>query len=282
MRPPFLLLFALGFAPLASAQNVLVAMEDGAPAKMVKAVSFGRPQVEIDGKLKGSITARYALGPASLYRPGFVTFENFLVSTSHSEDLSTGGSMDYELHIHGNVKSDTALKNCFLVLELDSWRNVGCVYVEMRDLTPEDGMDLDRVFPLAEQLGEGNYRIHVFADGLEVLHSKLPARYVEEQKKKTAALLSGSKDFPPILAVSPAPVYPPELKGEKLAGSARVRCRVTKKGEVASVELVSATQPAFGTAALAATPKWKFDPAIKDRRFVESVVEIPVEFKAPR
>jgi len=276
------MLFGLGLLPLASAQNVFLAGGDGSPPKMVRGVSLGHPQVEVEGKLQGSTAQRYALAPAPLYRPGFVTFENFRVSVSYIENLSTGGSMNYDLHLYGRAKTDTVLKDCFLVLELNSWRNNGCVYVELHDLTPENGMDLDLVFQLEEHLGEGNYRIHLFSEGQEVLHSKMPARYVAEQKKKTDGLLSGIKDFPPILALSPGPVYPPELKREKLAGSARLRFHVTKKGEVASVELVSATQPAFGAAALAAAPKWKFDPALKDRHFAEAVVEIPVEFKMPR
>jgi TonB family protein len=279
----FLLLLGLAFTPLASAQNVFLALEDGTSPKMVKRVSLGRPQIEVDGKLQGSNALRFSLAKATVYRPGLVTISNFRVQTHHVESVNLGGSFNYELAIYGHATSDVPLEDCFLVLELNSWKNAGCLSVELHDLAPGKIEDLDLNFKLVEPLQEGTYRIHIFSAGMEVLHSKMPARYIAAQEKKTQALLSGqSQDFAPIPDHTVPAVYPAELKAQKLAGSARVKCHVNAGGDVQSVELVSATLPEFGVAALAAAPKWKFDPALKGRHFVESEAVIPFEFKALR
>ncbi len=291
MRLPLLLLIGLGLPHFAPAQNVFLAIEDGG-AKMVKGVYNHQPQVEVAGKLQSSSASQYALNPATIYRPGFVNFSNVRIVTSHVELLASssgavlggsGGTFNYELHIYANATVDTVLKNCFMVVELNSWRDSGCVYEHLPDLGPGQGLNLELNFKLAEKLEEGRSRLHIFSDGIEVLHSRMPTHYVALQKKKTEALLSGqAQDFPAIPAQPVAAIYPPDLKGPKIDGAARVRCHVSNKGDVTSVELVSATDPAFGAAALAAAPKWKFDPALKGRHFAESVAEIPFEFKAPR
>jgi TonB family protein len=285
MRVTLLLLVGLGVVPAASAQNVFLAIEDGG-AKMVKGVYNDQAQVDDAGKLRSSATSRYALSPATIYRPGFINFTDFRLGVSHLEVMAgpgVGGNFNYTLRIYAHATVDTVLKNCFMVLELNGWHASGCVYQHLSDLAPGQGLDLELNFKLAEKFEEGRYRLHIFSDGIEVLHSKMTPDYVALQKKKTEALLSGqTQDFPPILAQRANPTYPPDLKGAKVDGAARVRCHVSKNGEVASVELVSATDPAFGAAALAAAPKWKFDPALKGRHFVDAMVEVPIEFKAPR
>jgi TonB family protein len=283
MPPRFLLLLGLAGAPLAPAQNVFFALEDGSPPRMVKRVAFGHPLVEIDGKLQGTSAARFSLAHATIYRPGLITLSNFRVQVRHAETMNGGERFNYEISIYGRAKTDVPLKDCFLVLELNAWKNAGCLSVELKDLTPEKDQDLEVTFRLSEPLDEGTYRVHLFSAGMEVLHTKMPARYVAEQKKKTELLLSGrAQDYPPIPSHPSAPVYPPALKAAKVAGSARVKCHLNANGVVQTVELLSATDPAFGAAALAAAPQWKFDPAIKDRHFVAADTEIPFEFRPPR
>lgn len=283
MRSRAFLFATLALAPAALAQNVFLAVEEGSSPRMVKRVSFNRPQVEVDGKLQGTTAPRYALTKATLYRPGLVTITSFRVVVSHVEFTSGGGGFNYEIHLYGHLNSDTALQSCFIVLELNSWNDAGCVFAELPDLSAGKTVDLDQVFQLPTKLDEGKYRVHLFANGIEVLHSKMPTAYLAAQKKKTEYLLSGKgQDYAPILAQSTTPAYPASLKAERVPGSARVRCHIKANGEVESVELVSATNAAFGEAALAAVPRWKFDPALKARHFVDAIVEIPVEFKPPR
>jgi TonB family protein len=72
------------------------------------------------------------------------------------------------------------------------------------------------------------------------------------------------------------------LKKAGVTGTVRVRLHITKAGTVTSPELVSASDPAFGDAALAAVVKWKFDPAMKARKFVEATIEVPIRFQPPK
>ncbi len=263
------------------AQNVFAVVDDGAP-KMVKEIHLRQPLIEKDGKLATASTDRYAFLPATLFRPGLVTLSDFRVNTSHLESVN-GGRFNYELHIYGRAKSDTALKKCFMVLEMTAWKTQGVAYAEVGDLPAGDSVELDLRFPLADKLEEGSYRLHLFSEGIEVLHSKLPEAYVTRQKKKTADLLSGkTQDWPPILAHSVNPAYPEALKKSKTVGAVRLRLHVTKNGSVDSPEVVNASDPLFAEAALAAVVKWKFDPALKGRKFVDANIEVPVVFTPPK
>jgi TonB family protein len=274
---------ALASGAGAFGQNVFLAAYSNEPAKMVKGVSLDRLLVETDGKTEVITANHYSFGHALFYRPGLVTLSDFRIQNRHLVSQKTGANLNYELRIFGNVTSDVELKDCFLVLEIDAWKNLACVWEELRDLGPGKSTELNHTFMLDGPLVEGNYRLHIFSAGLEVLHSRMRSDYIAVQQEKTKALLAHkNQDFPPLPAHRSPPTYPAELKSQKSAGSAQVKCVVTAKGEVKSVTLVSATQPAFGEAALAAVPKWKFDPAVKDRHFVDGETVVTVEFKAPK
>jgi TonB family protein len=275
------LLLLLALVPSALAQNVFVAIEGGTP-KLVKEVRVRAPMVETGGKLVGSSAHEFALAKSTLYRPGLVTLSDFHVGVHHIQDTQ-GNRFNYDMRINGRAKSDVAFTNCFLVLELKWGRNRGWLFAEMHDLPADRAVELNYSFPVSDQLDEGSYHLHLFSNGIELLHSKMRADYLAFQKQKTTDLLAGKmRDYPAIAEDMVKPAYPPELKAQKLAGTARVRCTINIRGEVVAPELVEATHPAFGAAALAALPKWKFDPALKERRFVESTVIVPVEFKPPR
>jgi TonB family protein len=278
-----LLLAGLAFSPLASAQTVFLAVEDKGPPKMVKRVSLRQPLVEIDGKTKVSSAVDFSFGHALFYRPGRITLSNFRVQNRHLVGAQTGGSFNHEFLLFGHATSDVELKDCFLVLEIDAWKTSACLFTELRDLGPGKSVDLTQTFKLNSPLGEGRYRLHIYSAGIEVLHTRMSPSYIAAQEEKTQALMAGKKqDFPPIAAHILPPDYPAELKSQKLAGSAEVKCLVTAKGVVKSVELVSATHPAFGPAAVAAVSKWKFDPAVKNRQFVDAETVVTVEFTAPK
>jgi TonB family protein len=250
---------------------------------MVREIRFHQPLIEKAGKLATASTDQFTFLRATLYRPGLVTLSDFRVNTSHLES-SSGGRFNYELHIYGHAKSDTPFKKCFMVLEITAWKSSGVAFAEMPDLAAGENVELNLTFPLVDQLeGEGSYRLHLFADGIELLHSKLSAAYLAKQKNKTEELLAGkTQDWPPILAHKINPTYPESLKRSKVPGTARVRIHITKNGEVDSPELVSASAPAFGEAALAAVVKWKFDPALKARTFVDAKIEVPIVFSPPK
>jgi TonB family protein len=274
-------LAALWVTPSVSAQNAFAAIEDGT-SKVVKQIRVNRPLVDAGGgKLTGSASNQFALMKATVYRPGLVTWGDLKVGTHHVEDTG-GGRFNYEIRISGRAKADTSFKNCFLVLEMTSWKDTGWVFMEIPDLPAGRSVDLNFVFPLAVQIEGGRYHVHLFSDGIEILHTQMSPGYVSAQKKKTEELLSGKKkDFPAIPARTVPAKYPDELKHSGVTGSASVRCTITTRGEVSSPELVHATNEAFGRAAMEAVVQWKFDPALKDRRIVESNFVVPFTFKPP-
>jgi TonB family protein len=274
-----LIFFLFAVARPLGAQNLFVAIDDG--PKVVKAVRGRSPMIDTKGKLGGTSTHEFALAKAIVYRPGLVTLSNFKVGVHVLQD-GRGNRYNFDMKIYGEAKADVDFKNCFLVLELKWGTRRGWLFAELPDLPAGRQIDFNYTFPLAEHVEQGAYNLHVFADGIEVLHSKMRSEYLAFQKQKTADLMSGkTRDYAPVVEDMGKLVYPPELKTQKLAGSAHVRCAINAHGDVVSCDLVDATHPAFGAAALAAVPKWKFDPAIKDRHLVESTVIVPVEFKPP-
>jgi TonB family protein len=282
MKAFWVVVAALGVVSSAArAQNAFAAIEDGT-SKIVKQIRMNRPVVDAGGgKLTGTASNQFALMKAKLYRPGLVTWKELKVGTYHSEDMG-GGRFNYEIRITGRATSDTNFKNCFLVLEMASWKDTGWVFTEIPDMPAGRSIDFNFAFPLAVQIEGGSYHVHLFSDGIEILHTRMPPPYVTAQKKKTEELLAGrQKDFPAIPARPVPAKYPDELKDSGVTGSASVRCTVTTRGEVSRPELVHATNEAFGRAAMEAVVQWKFDPALKDRRIVESNFVVPFSFKPP-
>ena len=75
------------------------------------------------------------------------------------------------------------------------------------------------------------------------------------------------------------PAYPEELKATGEDGEARIRAIVDETGSVGEASIESASNPAFGQAALEAVRKWRFQPAEKDGEPVPQTVVIPLIFK---
>ena len=70
-------------------------------------------------------------------------------------------------------------------------------------------------------------------------------------------------DVPPVIESMPAPVYPREKLLEGIAGTAEAGFTLGETGEVREIALLSASQPEFGEALIAAVEAWKFKPALK-------------------
>ena len=112
-------------------------------------------------------------------------------------------------------------------------------------------------------LGEGHYKVHLFSGGHEVLNSMMPWETRERiLDRMVAGRTLGAPDRPPQPFLGPAPDYPPALRQAKVEGRAVVRIQVGIRGEVLNPRLDSATDPAFGEAALAAIRQWRFLPEI--------------------
>lgn len=88
-----------------------------------------------------------------------------------------------------------------------------------------------------------------------------------------------------LLPHSPLPQYPGLLRTRGLEGNARVRFVVSATGraELATLEVLDATHPAFAEAVRAVLPRLRFAPAKVGREHVRQLVEIPFGFTlAPR
>lgn len=271
----------LATAPRSWAQNVFVANEDGR-FWPVKEIRFGHPRIEVEGKITACHSQLFALVKTPAYRPGFVVLPRFTLLTHHLNVGRAGARLNYELRIHGVAKSDVARQNCFFVLEFTAGRGTSFTYAEMPDLEAGKEEDFSVAIPIAEPVEEGRYTLHLFSDGAELLHSRMPPAYVEAQQQKAAGFWSGqTQDFPAVPARRVPAVYPAELASQSVEGRVEVRCRINAQGGVESAEVVECSQPAFAEPALAAVRQWKFDPAVKERRLVDSTEIVTIQIKPP-
>jgi TonB family protein len=92
-------------------------------------------------------------------------------------------------------------------------------------------------------------------------------------------LLLGQKTNPAPIDTT-TPLYPEALIGSGLDGVAKIKFTVNEKGLVEDAEVVEATRPEFGEAALEALELWRFKPATVDGKPVSKKVAIPFQFTA--
>jgi TonB family protein len=97
-----------------------------------------------------------------------------------------------------------------------------------------------------------------------------------------AARIKGIHAAGPKLFFGPPPDYPPALKAANLKGQAMVAIHIGTNGAVANPVVRSASDPAFGDAALAAVQMWRFLPTIKDDHPVETQAVVPFSFEQPK
>ncbi len=74
------------------------------------------------------------------------------------------------------------------------------------------------------------------------------------------------------------PAYPVALRKAGIEGQAFVRVTVNESGGIENADLMRATHPEFGAAAVEAVKKWTFTPASKDGHPVKTEVIIPFKF----
>lgn len=77
------------------------------------------------------------------------------------------------------------------------------------------------------------------------------------------------------------PVYPQELRDQRLSGEALVEFIIDHNGRVRLPLVVSATEEAFGWAAATALSQWVFERPTRGGKPTEVKVRIPVDFKPP-
>jgi TonB family protein len=102
-----------------------------------------------------------------------------------------------------------------------------------------------------------------------------------EEKHPERISKSGDLDGPIKAPVTRPPVFPRSLLGSATQGRAVIDVLVDEDGSPHLPRIVSASEPAFGYAAMQAVTFWQFSPPTSKGQTVVSRVRIPFEFKAP-
>lgn len=286
MKPRSLLIgAALAFvagASLAPAQNALYAEHKG-EFRLVRRVVRSDPYVDDGtGKLVAASGMKFGLAEAPEYAPYYVSIRNLKVMSHALELIGSGAEINREFEFKGDFESGYPLKNVFVVLDMNTEDAGKTIFVrEIGDLTPREPEPVHIVVRVSQRLGGGHYRLHLFSDGAEVFHSEMPVNFIEHKLDQTVQRrIKGVTNAPPKPFVGPAPEYPSKLRRAKVAGGATIRFTISPTGRVRDLEIVNATDPAFGESALAAARQWRFLPKIKDGHAMETKAELPFTFAA--
>ena len=89
-------------------------------------------------------------------------------------------------------------------------------------------------------------------------------------------------DQAPVPLVRIAPVYPPELKRNRVQGTVNVVFIVDEHGNVKRPSIEKSSNREFNENALKAVRQWKFEPGEKDGRKVKTRVRLPLSFTLRR
>jgi TonB family protein len=187
-------------------------------------------------------------------------------------------------HFSAKFESADLLKDVFLVLEMEI-SNVGkkiFVY-EIGQLDPRTPKSFSADLALGQYMGSGQVDVHLFVGGTEVFQSEQPAAYCEEMlDRMIAKRIAAVQQATPKPFYGSAPAYPVALRKAGPRGEVVLTMRITPRGTVLDPVVVSATDPAFGEAALAAVRQCRFLPRVVDGRAVEARISMPFTFEPPK
>ena len=106
---------------------------------------------------------------------------------------------------------------------------------------------------------------------------KFPFKLEKEVKKEEVYEISALNSPPkPIKQV--APIYPPELKRNRVEGEVELVFVVLEDGSVDDLRIKSMSNPAFAESLVKAVEQWTFEPGIKDGRPVKTRIHFPMSF----
>lgn len=277
------LLLGLLSSGSALAQNAFVIDQDGKPAIVTK-IYDRSVYVKKGEKLVAVQPMRSALAKVPEYFPAFVSVRDMQARSMGVSLLDGGGStINNEFQFQANFESAFSLPDVFLVLDLTLARGEKQIfYQNVGDISPGHPRSVRVRVPLGFEMGEGKYELHIFTEGREVFHSAQPMNLrdskLDEMVRKR---ISGVKDSPPRPLFGPNPVYPAKLAKAKVKGQATVAVTLTRLGVVRESTVETATDPAFGEAAVAAIRQWRFLPRMQKGQAVETEIRVPFNFEAP-
>jgi TonB family protein len=237
--------------------------------------------VRIKDKLVIADGRRFVLNPAKEYLPAFVAVRNLEVKISYLD--MDGSALNHDFQLRAALETPYRLEDVFIVLELNTESAGKVLFLqEVGQLNPREPRTVAVRVPLSSGLGSGHYLFHLFSQGMEVLQSEIPPLERDEAvDRMILARLPAEPDASPQIFLGPEPEYPAALLKAKVTGRAVVTLRLRANGRVYDPVVQSATDPAFGEAALKAVRLWRFLPQMKHGRPVETKVSFPVDFAPP-
>lgn len=271
-------------APLA-AQNRLYVFEPDNKYHLVAKVREDRPLIMADGQLVAGHGQRYALKKNGEYLPVFIAVQDMEAMSTAQRSLTVGvldlQTFNNEFHFRAKFESAEPLEDVFLVLELEFANVSPRIFVyEVGRLEARKPKPFSTITPLGQYLGTGKLTLHLFVAGTEVFHSEQPAAYREEMlDRMIATRIAGVQQGALTPFYGSAPAYPRALRQTGAKGQAVVTMRVSPRGAVLDPVVASATDPAFGEAALAAIRQCRFLPRVQDGRAVEVPASITFAFE---
>lgn len=270
---------------LACAQQALVVEVDGKP-QLVRDVHNGFCFYQRDGKLVNAPRQpRTTLVSMKEFLPFFVSVRDMQAKSHTLNLMGNAGSAEVnpEFEFAAKFESGFRLERVFYVLELDS-EELGkrIFYDEVGTLEPGVPRRVRIRVRAIAKLGAGKFKLHLFADGGELLHSEQPPLFREQQLDRMVRnRVKADTDAPVRPFIGPVPEYPKPLLKKRINGEAVVAFRVSRTGAVLDPAVQSASAPEFGESALAAARLWRFLPQMKGGRAVETVVNMPFKFEPP-
>jgi len=275
----FAAVVAIAAAASASAQHLLYAKTDAGP-RLVKRVLHNTPWVDDGAGKLVRAERQYMLQRAPEFLPVFVSLRDVQVKTSALHLMNGGGQLNREFHFKAKLESAIPLDDVYVVFDLNNETSGRAIWVqEVGRLPAHELKDFAVVVPVSEDVSRGKYLVHVFAGGLEVLNSRMPQGQINAGYARIVAhKIKGVTDAPPQPLIGPAAEYPSALRKKRVHGQAVIACQISTKGEVLDPVVKSASDPAFGEAALAAARDWRFVPRVVDGKPVNAPADLPFEF----
>ena len=280
LRGVLLLLAACGaLAPRLGAQSALYVQHHGRMA-LVRKAREERPYVEENGALIPATTRQFALGKAGDYLPVFVSIRNLRVRTISAESVDSGALFNTLFEFYGEFVSAYPLDDVFVLLDFSLANGNKAFFLrEIGSLEPNKPRWRRFQIRIDSAIFNAPYQLHLFCGGAEVLQSEQPADYREAViAGMVAKRLEGRPDGPPVPFIVPPPEYPEKFASAKIKGHAVVRLGILANGAVTEAVVVSASDPAFGEAAVTAVRQSRFLPRIKGGQPVGATVELPFDF----
>jgi TonB family protein len=285
-----LLLVTTNAVPL-RAQHTLYVNDGDQAMRLVRKFDRRNPYVMDKGKLalpaplentQGGPNRRYKLQLSEEFLPSFVTVKTTKANFAHGR-AENGGRLDLQFQFTATFSTNYRLTEVFFVLEFDTDNLARKYFVqEISPVELQQARTISIEVPLASADTREKYELRVFSSGLEVFHSGLPRPIVEEAlAKMVAKRIKDVREAAPKPLTGPIPRYPESLPPAKGKGQATVSCVIAANGKPQNVKVKSASDPAFGEAAVAAMSEWWFVPKVADGKPIDSAADLPFEFTPP-